>query len=347
LFSRRLAVTGLDLGRRSVKLVRLEGGSRPRLTHWGIEELPLEGDGSPAEQGEALERLLTRLALKPRALGRVAALVGGRDVQLRQASLPALPEDELRRALPYEARKHLPLENVTSACLDFQLLNGVAGSGDAGQAQTREALLAAAPLARRNDVLTLLDGAGIEPEVLDAKPLPALNAVLEAHPPDEGTSWTVVLDLGGTTSTLAAVLPEGTFYYRLLEFASDALTEAIEREFHLDVPSAERVKVALRAEALEGGERWVETPLKGLLRELEETFRFLGLRHRSRSVSRLYVFGGGALLHGLRDRLARDLQVEVVHPDPFQILAGISGERPSPGESLRLVEALGLARWWD
>jgi type IV pilus assembly protein PilM len=344
-FTRRAAVTGIDLGRRSVKLVRIENGVRPRLAQWGIEELPIEGDGSPAEQSAALLRLLDRLHLKPRSLGRVAAVIGGRDLHLRQASLPRIAESDLRRALPYEARKHLPLENVASACLDFQVLDGLASPRADEEKPTREALLVACPLDRRNEVLGILDASGIEPDVLDAKPLPALNAVLEAHPPAAGASWTVVLDLGASSSALAAVLPEGNFYHRLLEFTSDSVTASIEKEFHLDYPSAERVKVALQREVTTQAEPWMEAPLKGLFRELEETFRFLGLRHRTRSVGRLYLVGGGGLLHGIRERLANVLQVEVSRPDPFR--AWKEDRRPAPEDALRLVEALGLATWWD
>jgi type IV pilus assembly protein PilM len=343
-FTRRAVVTGIDLGRRSVKLVRMEDGARPLMCQWGVEELPVDGDGSPGEQAAALGRLLDRLRLKPRMLGRVAALVGGRDVHLRQASLPLLSEADLRKALPYEARKHLPLDHLGSACLDFQVLDGLRREPDEGEPGSQETLLAAAPLARRNEVLGILDGVGIEPEVLDVKPLPALNAVMEAHPAEAGATWTVVLDLGGSSTTLAAALPDGTFYFRLLEFASDAITDSIRSEFDLDRRSAERVKVALQREVLAREEPWMEQPLKGLLRELEETFRFLALRHRTRSVSRLYLVGGGALLRGIRQRLSETLHVEVERPDLFRTA---QGDAPSAAEGLILSEALGLARWWD
>lgn len=349
MLSRRGAVTGIDLGHHAVKLVRLDnGGAGPlRLTHWGVEEIPSSGENTVQERSEALEHLLDRLDLRPRQLGRVAAAVGGADVYLRQVALPRLPDEDLRKALPYEAKKHLPIENMDRPCVDYQVLGSVEPSGAGDEENpTQEVLLVAASRQRRNDVLEVLHRSGIDPDILDAQPLPTVNAVLGAHPVNPDDGWVVILDLGLVSSTLVAVLPEGTFYARPLDFTGQALTAHIEKQMNFDRPTAEIYKREL-GEQENGGEPAVRKPVEDLVRGLSETFRFLRVRRRECPVTRIYLCGGGAVLHGLRDRLASDLGVEVSFPDPFQGLKTESGRRPGPVETPWLVGALGLAEWWD
>jgi type IV pilus assembly protein PilM len=344
LLSRRGAVTGIDVGRQAIKLVRLEnGGADPlRLTHWGVEELAPDREVSPRVQAEALRRLMSRLRLRPRALGRVAAAVGGQDVHLRQVALPRLAPEDLRKALPYEARKHLPLEGIAHPYVDCQILNGIPRRDPAND--TQDVLLVATSRETRNRILETLTQAGVDPEVLDAQPLPAVNAILDTCPGDED-GWVIVLDVGAGSTTLAAVLPDGSFYSRSLDFTGGGLTRSLERALGVERPEAEILKRELGKDAEEGGSV-VQDHLRGLTSGVIETVRFLGVRRRQSPVSRIFLCGGGTLLPGLRDWLAAALHVPVEYPDPFQDLP-VSGRRPDAIEIPWLVGALGLARWWD
>lgn len=342
--ARNGVVTGIDLGHGAVKLVRLDNGGlgEHQLTHWGVEELGPGSEGTVDDRADALFRLLKRLGLTARQLGRTATAVGGRGVHLRQVSMPRLSSEDLRRALPYEAKKHLPIENLVQPCLDFQILNG----RPTDDSSTQEVLLVAAPRDRRDRALEVLDRAGIHPDILDAQPLPAVNAVLAAYPPTDESSWMVVLDMGADASVLAAVLPDGNFYSRPLEFAGAGLTRAIEEEFDLDQSAAEIVKRELGSGEAGQSLALVEHKMEELVGELYETLRFLKIRKRSKTLGRIYLCGGGALLHGLREKLIDAMQVEVVHADPFQGISPAS-RRPGPAETPWLVGALGLAQWWQ
>jgi type IV pilus assembly protein PilM len=344
LLSRRGAVTGIDVGHQAIKLVRLaNGGTAPlTLTHWGVEELPPDREPTPQVQAEALRRLLNRLHLRPRHLGRVAAAVGGADVHLRQVALPRLPFEDLRKALPYEARKHLPLEGMNHPAVDCQVLNGIPRRDP--DSETQDVLLVATSRETRNRLLQTLGEAGIDPEVLDAQPLPAVNAILDGTP-DAEDGWVIVLDVGAGSTTLAAVLPDGSFYSRSLEFTGGSLTRSLERALGIERPEAEILKRELQKSADEGGSV-VRDHLRGLTSGVIETVRFLGVRRRQSPVSRIYLCGGGTLLAGLREQLAAALHVPVEYPDPFRDLP-VSGRRPEETEIPWLVGALGLARWWD
>jgi len=47
-------------------------------------------------------------------------------VDARQVEMPSLSEAELRSSLRYEARQHLPLENLGEAALDCQVIGATA-----------------------------------------------------------------------------------------------------------------------------------------------------------------------------------------------------------------------------
>ncbi len=316
MLSRRAATTGIDLGRHTVKLVRLEPGAddRPVLSHWGMEPVDRSVPDRMRARASALSALLRRVGLKSRQLGSVYSAVGGRDVCVRQVVLPALTEDELRRALPFEARKHLPLESLKEPCLDFQIV-GDAPAVEGGGAPGKEVVLVAAPRAQRDEVLRILDAVGIDPMALGAEPLPVVNAVLDAYPLEAGDGARVVLDLGAESSVLAAVAPGGDLYVRAMEFTCEGPAE-----------------------------RSPEDCARNLAFELEETFRFLAVRQRIRQVARVYVCGGGALVAGLKERTAAILGTELVPVDPLTNIQ-IQGDAPPAEDRVRLVSAVGLAAW--
>ena len=108
--------TGIDLGTGSVKLVRGEGEPvLERTTHLGIEDWDAAENGDDAARAAgALRRLLDRLKLAKSRLGSIAVAVGGDDASLREVVMPSLTEEELRQALPFEAQKHLNLEDYTA-----------------------------------------------------------------------------------------------------------------------------------------------------------------------------------------------------------------------------------------
>jgi type IV pilus assembly protein PilM len=353
--SRSAAGTGIDLGHSSIKLVRVEPGRQggARLTHWGVEEMTPEEGATSQGRIRALKRLLKGLKLKSRQLGRVATAVTGRDVYLRQVSMPVLSDEDLRRALPFEAKKHFPLDSLPNPVLDFQILgpsaaangNGNGTETDAPPAESVDVLLVAAPRRRRDEILRVLDGAGIDPEVVGAEPLPTVNAILDAHADEKGELM-VVVGLGAEVSFLAAVDAEGGLYARHLAFCGEALTKHIVEKLNFDRASAEAMKRDLKGPESRQVLALLEEPIQELMGEIAETVRCLGVRRRTRQFTHLFLCGGGALTTGLRDELARGLAVRVDYPDPFGGLRMPGDTAIQESDRVRLVGAVGLARGW-
>jgi Tfp pilus assembly PilM family ATPase len=227
LFDSRDTMTGIDLGTRSVKLARAQGGKGSRkLLSAGLAELAGEGDWEEASAA-ALGKLLADLGLKPRDLGRVIVAVSGKSVHLRQVEMPALSETELKSSLRYEARQHLPLENFGEAALDCQVL-----APPAPGAATQSVLMVGAPDELVKSRVKVLGAVGIEPEIVDAAPLALVN-VLEASDPDAlAPGRTVaILDIGASSSTFVFLRRGGVVYTRHVAAAAGGPVPALASAF--------------------------------------------------------------------------------------------------------------------
>lgn len=319
--TRRTVRTGIDLGTTSVKLVRgIGNGHLERVTHIGLEPLADAGAAHDAARtAEALRRLLERLNLKPTGLGQLAVAVGGPEVACREVLTAAMSEETMARALPFEARKHLDLENMASPVLDYQVLGDADEPTASGTPQVR-VLFAAAPRTVRDYPVEVLKLAGLEPDVVDLEPLAALNAVAAAEVGAGSDGQAVgLLDLGSERAVL-----------HLWSRAGGLLS----RQVGAGAPATQPT---------DGAAAYGESLAPSVL---ETTIFFRG-RHR-RPVARLYLSGGGAALAGVRQALEHALDLPVVVFDPLLGLnIDAEGCKDAAAGTSRFVTACGLCRWWD
>lgn len=313
--------TGIDLGSTSVKLVRGYGGSGLEcVTHAGVEPLATHGGARDIqESAAALRRLLERLRLKGPQLGLLATAVGGAEVACREVLTAAMPDETLARALPFEARKYLDLENMKSPVLDYQVL-GRTTEFTPGSGPQMRVLFAAAPREARDFPVEVLRLAGLEPDVVDLEPLAALNAVAAAGRGATGDDQAVgLLDLGGARATLHLWARAGGLLSRDVGEAAPALAPADDGE---------------------ACGRMLSGPVR-------ETATFFRGRHR-REVALIYLAGGGARFAGVPRALEQALGIPCRALDPLQGLAiEADGCADALQGTMRFTTACGLCRWWD
>jgi Tfp pilus assembly PilM family ATPase len=319
-FKNGLVATGIDIGSVSVKLVRGVGSEQiDRITHVGSSEWSPQGSDID-RASDALKKVLGGLNLTRSQLGHVAAGIDGSEIRFREVVMPPLTEAELRQALPFESRKHLDLEEISSPIVDAQILGPAPPAEEGGPEQIR-VLLAAAPRSRRDFVLQVLARLGIEPEVVDLAPLAALNALFASPAvreidPEQALA---LLDLGGRHATVHIASRSGGLLSRVVGDPASA------GEPPDTAPSyADRVTG-----------------------ELSQTLTFFRGRHRQ-VVAGIFVAGGGADTPGLCELLQAGLDRPVTILDPMEG-AELSAPNadPLPAKRARFVTACGLCRWWD
>ena len=312
--------TGIDLGTGSVKVVRGIGAATlERITHVGQEDWdPPDSGDDTTRAANALQRLLDRLGLGRRKLGRVAVGLGSARASFREVAIAHLSEADLRAALPFEARKHLNLEGMAEPILAFQIL-GSAPAAENGTADGMRVLFAAVAQEERRFPLDTLSRLALEPEVIDLEPLAATRAVM-AHLPDEDAGKVFgLLDLGRAQSVLHVASRHGGFLSRPVG------------EGHPRGGDAQQVR-SYRA---------------GLAERVRETVTFYRGRHRQ-EVERIFLSGGGALLEGVAEELSRAMGMPVAPFNPFdRRIARAQGGNEVAGKEACFVTAYGLCRWWD
>ncbi len=321
MFRTRNARTGIDIGATSIKLVRGEGRSAlDSVTHAGTE--PWDGlvrENRTERAGAALRELLHKQGLGRAQLGRVAVGVGWKETALRETELPPITPAELARALPYEARNHLELENMDSPVLAGQVLGATTALLDAEPAAAgTRVLMAAVPRARRDWVVAVLAQAGLEPEVVDLEPLAALNALFAELPPQTALDEAVgLLDLGGRHASLHIASRRGGL-----------LTRTVGPDAPADPASPQEHGFRLKLSA-----------------GIEQTITFYRGRYRQ-EISTIHVAGGGALAAGRLEALQESTGKRF---ELFRPLASLGARGEIDGRPLgpQYLMACGLCRWWD
>lgn len=317
--------TGIDLGWGNAKLVMGRGKKQLEcVTHIGSEdwETPQQPDMDEAieREVEALDKLIKRLGISKRSLGRIAVSIDGIQASIREVTMPALSEKELERALPFEARTHLDLEHMDFPVLSGQILGPAPATGEDNENKIR-VLLTAVPKKRRDHPLKVLNALGLEPEIVDLEPLSGLNelfAQLDPEIPPEAALG--LLDLGGRQASLHLASRRGGILSR-------PVGPGVPPDFGAGVLAEEYAEL--------------------LSDRLSETIHFYQGRKRQ-NVARLFVSGGGALMEGICEALEKAVKKPVEILDP---LTGIASEAKGlesvAGTGARFVRAFGLCRWGD
>jgi type IV pilus assembly protein PilM len=306
---------GLDIGTRRVKLVRLERGAKGfRLLQLGLAELDPEGDspeGQLKAQMDAARALLRDVNLHREP---VVTCLCDPGIIIRQIMLPYMPLKDLERAIPFEARKHIPYD-PTRVTIHHQIVSG--GRKD----RINQVLLVAVPheaLQRHRELLRALS---LEPYAIEVGPLVLANAYLltQRNP----LETIVLLDLGSSGTLIDIRREEGIFFCRHLPISGDRFTKEIQSRMALSFEEAEGVKhgeISSDDPGYKDVQEALRPVMESLLMEIRRSLAYYDNVTGRMGFSRLLLTGGGALLPGLSGFLEEELELSVEVMDP---LAGI------------------------
>lgn len=161
--------------------------------------------------------------------------------------------------------------------------------------------------------------AGLEVASLTLEPIAALNAAI---PADLRLLNLALVDIGAGTSDIAICRDGGVVGYTMTTVAGDEITEALMRQYLLDFRTAEDVKAHLTADGtpirftdILGLEQCLpsleivtslDTPIQTLADNIAEQVLSLN----GSAPSALFLAGGGSKLCGLREKVAKSLNMD-------------------------------------
>ena len=326
------SVLGVDIGASSIKIVQLRAsrGAAILETYGEIALGPYGGQPigkavklSSEKTAEALTDLMKE--------ANVTARKGGISIPFASSlvsviELPKVDKESLKRIVPIEARKYIPVP-ITEVALDWFLIPEEEGEQSAfdriekepSKPRGQEVLLVAIHNATIENYQALAAEAGITVEFYEIEIFSVVRSAL-----GHGIAPVLVVDLGAATTKLYVVERGVVRLTHLLTVGGQHMTEVLGRSLNWEFDKAERVKRErglkdTTAYSTDENERIKTALLSTLTRIFSEVNRVLlsyGQRY-NKNVSRVVFTGGGASLPGLYDEAKTSLQADVEIANPF------------------------------
>ena len=311
LFGGSKALTGLDIGSSSIKIVHLkETGKGYRLLNMGIRPLPQEVivDGAVMDAGvisDTLREILREMKIKVRD---VAISVSGHSVIIKKIKVQEMTEDELEKNIQFEAEQYVPFD-ASEVNMDFVIL----GTGDGKM----EVLLVVVKKDVINELTTVVTDSGLNPVVVDVDAF-ALQNMYETNYVMNPEDVVALVNVGASTTNINIIRDGMSIFTRDISVGGNQFTEAIQKQLQVSYDEAEQLK---KGEA--AGEKGPEEviPIMGVIsdnlaQEIQRSLDFFNSSNPDIQISRVSLCGGGSkvesVIRAVEQRLG--IQVEMVNP---------------------------------
>jgi type IV pilus assembly protein PilM len=309
-------VVGIDIGTYSTKVVQLRYESEHAiletygelLTAGYLKSAGGVGSGFLRFLDQDIANLLKDIMRESKITARDAVFsvpaTSGFTVTI---PFPKISLKEVNDAVPFEARKYVPIP-LSEVTLAWMIL-------DNDEARdTIEVLLIAVPREVVDKFKRIANLTGIRPRAIEIETFSAVRSLIGRDP-----TPTAIINVGHHSTTLAVVDRGIVRLSHNFNHGSQELTRAIEQGLAVNEERAEALKreMGLSDRIEEREITSVMTPLvTSLLTEISHTMQIYN-RKSSRKIQKVDFTGGGSQLKGLVELGASHFGVEVTRGNPF------------------------------
>ncbi len=342
---------GVDIGTHSVKVAQM------RRTSDGYElesvaQCEIWPDGNVSDDPSARRAAKTAALKRALEMGQIKArhavsAVCGESIIVRYLQLPRMPEDELKKALQWEAEEYIPFR-LNEVNIDSMIL----GEADDGDHAKMDVLLVSAKKDLIEEHVSIIREAGLEPRVVDVDSFAFLNCFETNYNP--GVDECLALINIGSSMTSINIYGHGrTRFSRDIPIGGDTITTAIRARLNCSWTEAERLKIEIGAPAAQQGgpndatqvhnslmdnirgtieglngtsgdsketvaSASIGNILNNLLSEARRSVEFFESQYRGQNVGRVVLGGGTAMLRNLAEYFESELRLPVEVIDPLK-----------------------------
>lgn len=326
------SVLGIDIGSSSVKIVQLRPSKGVAIleTYGEIALGPYANTPigktvklQPEKTAEAILDLMKE--------ANVTADQGGISIPFSSSlisvlDLPKVDAEQLKRMVPIEARKYIPVP-ASEVTLDWFAIPAEEeadafdrlGDKPTTKARGQEVLIAAIHNETVRNYQAVTAAVGIQANFFEIEIFSAIRSSL-----GQGVMPVLIIDMGAATTKIYVVERGIVRVSHLITAGGQHMTETLGRTLNWEFEKAERVKrevglLETRTYAPEENARIHEALLSTLTRVFSEANRVLlsyGKRY-NKNVSQVILTGGGASLPGLLSKAPEELGVQVSLANPF------------------------------
>mgnify|MGYP001615140623 CR=1 FL=1 len=261
---------GIDIGTSAIKIIELEKESgRFVLKNYGLFEfkgaggVPAAGESKQVQNilklpdGEIIWGIKEMLKkAKIRATDAVASIPAF-STFATVIEMPYLSEEDLARALPFEARKYIPVP-LNEVILDWSIIDIPTGPIESTKPTTVDVFLAAVPKDETVRYQRIMQGAGLKLRALELENSALIRALL-----GNDLSPTVIVNIGGRSTSIVIV---NRGYERLshnYEVGGFEVTRSIARSLNVNLEKAEELKKKLGLKEID--ENMINSAMKSLV----------------------------------------------------------------------------------
>ncbi len=317
LFGKVKGLVGVDIGSSAVKAVELKvggkGGDEFQLLNIGLEPLPPEAivDGAIMDSGAVIDAVQNLFQDNRIKTAEVSTGVSGNAVIVKKISLPQMSEEELAESIHWEAEQYIPFD-IQDVSLDYEVVEGGAAGGN------MDVLLVAVKKDKISEYTSAITQAGRNPTIVDVDVFALQNCYEINYVPDPGRV-VALLNIGASIMNINVVKDGSSTFNRDIAVGGNQYTDAIQKDLNLSFEQAEALK---RGEQVEETSAESLTPIlqavsENISTEIQRTFDFFRATSQEDRVDQIYLSGGAAKVHGLRDLLADRLDAPVELLNPF------------------------------
>ncbi len=334
---------GIDIGTASIKIVELEtNNNRFTLKNYGLFELKSDKNAPNGEQSIlklpdseiiwGIKELLSKSKISARD---AVASIPSFSTFATVIEMPYLSEDELAKAIPFEARKYVPIP-LEEVVLDWSII-GVTGEG---VRPTVQVFLAAVPKDETVRYQSIMTGAGLNLKALELENSALIRALL-----GNDLAPTAIVNIGGR-STSIVIVSKG--YERLshnYEVGGFEITKSIARSLNVSLEKADELKKKLGMKAID--ENIINKAMSSLIDMMAfETKKTLSSFENSKGekVARVLLVGGVVNMPNFLNYFKQKLGQEVFAGNAFARIIYPQGLKAEIGElASTFAVAAGLA----
>jgi len=331
---------GLDISDLSLKLVQLKKINKNLVVSAiGSMALPT-GIVSKGEvkDSEALALHIKKFIKKNKLNTRhVIACLPEEKAFIRVIEMPKMPRIQLKKAVFFEAENYIPF-GLDKVYLDSEVICEKDGK--------LEVLVTAMPKKIVDAYVEAIKGAGLIPIALETESQAAVRALVEKGVNKEAV---YLVDIGLTTTGFAVCCDECLRFASFIPMSSEEFTSKISKALKKDRAEAESLKklyglknkgkIAKKIYAV------LEPMVKELAVEIEKRIEYYDSHFEAKKAKELLLYGGGAELSGLVEKLSKNLSIKINKGDPLKNLSANSIEvfNRKKKKPLAYVVAIGLA----
>jgi len=315
-FGKRKNVIGLDIGSSSIKLVELnEGKSGYKLQNLAISPLPPEAivDGALMDSVTIVDTIRDLISTCKVKTKDVVTSVSGHSVIVKKITLPFMTKAELEESIQWEAERYIPFD-INDVNIDFQIF----GSSSENP-EVMDVILVAAKKDIINDYVSILMEAGLNPVIIDIDAF-ALENMLGINYDLEREEVVAIANIGASITNINIIKNNTSAFTRDIFKGGNQITEEIQRQLHIDVEEAEKIKVGSKVDI--ASQPVIQSVIKeaseSLAIEIGNSLDFFQSTTTYEKIGKLFLSGGGSKIKDFDIVLQQQIGIPVEIINPFK-----------------------------